>query len=155
MERIVKILQNKKQTIATMESCSGGFIVNAITNVEGASEVLKFSAVTYSNEYKIKMGVKKETIDKYSVYSLQVAKQMSLAISNYALADYGIGVTGKINRKDPNNLRGDDNVVFISIYNRQENNYITKKIILPTLKRKECKNIILDEIVNLLLEVLA
>lgn len=40
-----------------MESCTGGALVNAITNIPGASEVLKFSAVTYSNEYKIKLGV--------------------------------------------------------------------------------------------------
>ena len=32
-----------------MESCTGGGVVNAITNIEGASDILKFSAVTYSN----------------------------------------------------------------------------------------------------------
>ena len=50
---VVKLTKNKK-TIATMESCTGGGVANIITNIPGASEVLKFSAVTYSNEYKIK-----------------------------------------------------------------------------------------------------
>ena len=83
---VVKILTQRKETIATMESCSGGAIVNSITNIPGASEVLKFSAVTYANEFKIKMGVLKETIDKYSVYSMAVAKEMSKNISKITMA---------------------------------------------------------------------
>ena len=63
--KAVDKLIEKKKTIGTMESCTGGGIADAITSVEGASLVLKFSAVTYSNEYKIKMGVKEETIEKY------------------------------------------------------------------------------------------
>ena len=50
LEQIVKILTNNNQTISTMESCTGGALANAITNIEGASNILKFSAVTYSNE---------------------------------------------------------------------------------------------------------
>ena len=73
MDEVVKILTEKHKTIATMESCTGGGVVNAITNIEGASEVLKFSAVTYSNEYKIKMGVDSQIIDKYSFYSMETS----------------------------------------------------------------------------------
>ena len=62
MNEVVKILAELKKTIATMESCSGGAVVNAITNIPGASRVLKFSAVTYANEFKIKMGVDKELL---------------------------------------------------------------------------------------------
>jgi nicotinamide mononucleotide (NMN) deamidase PncC len=56
-KEIVSILNDRNETIATMESCTGGGVANQITNIEGASNVLKFSAVTYSNEYMIKMGV--------------------------------------------------------------------------------------------------
>ena len=59
MESLVKILIDKKKTIVSMESCTGGQFASEVTNIEGASEVLKFSAVTYSNEFKIKMGVDK------------------------------------------------------------------------------------------------
>ena len=52
MEEIVRILTLRNETISTMESATGGFIANAITNVEGASEVFSFGAVTYSNFYK-------------------------------------------------------------------------------------------------------
>ena len=52
-KRIIKELTKRGETIATMESCTGGGVADAITSIEGASEVLKFSAVTYSNEGKI------------------------------------------------------------------------------------------------------
>ena len=84
MKDVVNRLKEKGLYIATMESCTGGGVANAITNIPGASEILKFSAVTYSNEYKINMGVSSDTIDKYSVYSMEVAKEMSKAISDFA-----------------------------------------------------------------------
>ena len=53
MQELVNMLISKNKTIATMESCTGGALVNEITNALDASKVLKFSAITYSNEYKI------------------------------------------------------------------------------------------------------
>ena len=84
MKEIVELLIKKHKTIATMESCTGGFIASSITDIEGASEVLSFSAVTYSNEYKIKLGVSAKTIDTYSVYSMNVAREMAKNISEFA-----------------------------------------------------------------------
>ena len=121
MKRVVNKLISKGKTISTMESCTGGALANAITNIEGASSVIKFSAVTYSNEFKIKMGVKKEVIDKYSVYSEQTADEMSFNISKFTGSNYGIGITGKLNRVDKNNLYGDNmkeiKVLLISMLN--------------------------------------
>ena len=117
MKEIVELLTQKKETIATMESCTGGYIVNEITNIEGASNVLNFSAVTYSNEYKIKMGVPKKTIAKYSVYSIETAIEMAKAISKYANSTYGIGITGQLGKKDQNNESSDDSTIYICIYN--------------------------------------
>ena len=76
MKEVVELLIKKHKTISTMESCTGGGVANAITSIEGASEILKFSAVTYSNEFKIKMGVSEEVIEKYSVYSEETADEM-------------------------------------------------------------------------------
>ena len=61
---VVKLLTSKNETISSMESCTGGHFADTITSVEGASSVIKYSCVTYSNEYKIKMGVSKDIIDK-------------------------------------------------------------------------------------------
>ena len=63
MKETVELLINSNKTIATMESCTGGGVANAITNISGASSIIKYSVVTYSNEYKIKMGVPKEIME--------------------------------------------------------------------------------------------
>lgn len=123
MKEIVELLIKNHKTIATMESCTGGFIASSITDIEGASEVLRFSAITYSNEYKIKLGVSAKTIDTYSVYSMNVAREMAKNISEFAQSDYGIGITGKINKKDENNLFGDDNKIFYSIYDKENDKF--------------------------------
>ena len=115
-KKVILELIKRGETIATMESCTGGGVANQITNVEGASEVLKYSAVTYSNQYKIKMGVDSDVIDKYSVYSMETAHEMALNISKFANSDFGVGITGKLNRADEANNFGKDNEVFVSIY---------------------------------------
>lgn len=153
MKELIKLLTINKKTISTMESCTGGGVVNSITNIEGASEVLKFSAVTYSNEYKIKMGVSKSVIDKYSVYSIETAMEMSKTISNYANSDYGVGITGKLNRVDINNLYGKDNVVYISIYDRNNNKFYNTKIEVLKESRELNKQLVIDEVVNQMLKI--
>jgi nicotinamide-nucleotide amidase len=154
MKEIIEILTRLNKTIATMESCTGGGIANAITNVEGSSEVLKFSAVTYANEYKIKMGVSKDVIDQYSVYSIEVANEMSKKISDFAQADYGIGVTGKLNRVDKHNLSGQDNLVYISIYDRDNNQFYNMSIKVTMISRQENKDLVIEKIINELKKIL-
>ena len=139
LREIIKILTEKNKTISTMESCTGGGVANAITNIEGASEVLKFSAVTYSNEYKIKMGVDESIIDKYSVYSIKTAEEMSKNISVFAKSNYGVGITGKLNRIDKNNLYGQDNIVYVSIYDKDNNKFYNGSIEVTKQSRKENK----------------
>lgn len=154
MEKIVNKLIEKNKTISTMESCTGGGLANEITSIEGASSILKYSAVTYSNEFKIKMGVKKEVIDKYSVYSMQTADEMSLNISKFTNSDYGVGITGKLNRADENNNYGEDNVVFISIYDKKDNKYYKKELKVTKKTRKENKLLVIEEVKNILLEII-
>ena len=153
-DKLIKLLREKKKTISTMESCTGGGIANAITNIEGSSEVLKFSAVTYSNEYKIKMGVSADTIDKYSVYSSEVAKEMSKSITDFTNSDYGIGITGKLNKINPNNLVGDNNIVYISIYDRENDYYVVKTLTVDKSECKTQKNIIIKTVFNELIDIL-
>lgn len=154
MENVVKRLFELNKTISTMESCTGGALVNAITNIPGASDILKFSAVTYSNEFKIRMGVSSEVIDKYSVYSMETAMEMSKNISLFANSDYGVGITGKLNRIDKNNLYGEDNVVYVSIYIKEMNTYETFEVKAINENRNENKNLVVNEIKVRLLEIL-
>lgn len=150
MKEIVEKLTNNKETISTMESCTGGGVANAITNIPGASEVFSFGAVTYSNEYKIKMGVAKDIIDKYTVYSMEVANEMAKAISNYTNSTYGIGITGKMCRTDRFNISGDDNKVYISIYNSKNNKYYNDSIIVDKDNRIDNKELIINKIIEIL-----
>ena len=154
LREIIKILTEKNKTISTMESCTGGGVANAITNIEGASEVLKFSAVTYSNEYKIKMGVDANIIDKYSVYSIKTAEEMSKNISSFANSNYGIGITGKLNRIDKNNLFGQDNVVYVSIYDKDNNKFYNGSIEVTKQSRKENKELVIELIINMLMSII-
>lgn len=154
MKEIVELLKEKNKTISTMESCTGGFIASSITDIEGSSEILKFSAVTYSNEYKIKMGVKKETIDEYSVYSIEVAKEMSKQISDFAGSNYGIGITGKLNRQDESNTRGKTNEVHVCIYDKDNAVYNTYSLEVVDQTRHENKELILNMIIVYLKEIL-
>ena len=153
MRDVVNLLIEKKMTIATMESCTGGFVASSITDIDGSSSVLKFSAVTYSNEYKIKMGVSKEVIDKYSVYSINVAREMAKKISDFANSDIGVGITGKINRVDENNLFGDDNKIYYAIYDKNSDKYYEYELMAINDTRLNNKKYIMENISKSLLEI--
>ena len=155
MEEIIKKLTEDSKTIATMESCTGGAVANAITNVEGASLVFKFGAVTYSNEYKIKMGVDADVIDKYTVYSMETAVEMSKNIAEFANADFGVGITGKINREDPNNTVGDNSKIYVSIFEREKNNFSNFEIVAnANLDREGNKRVVVNRITEKLSDLL-
>ena len=151
---IVKLLIKNNKTISIMESCTGGGVANAITNIEGASEVFKFGAVTYSNEYKIKMGVSKDIIDKYSVYSMETANEMSKNISLFTNSNYGIGITGKLNRIDKYNPYGKDNIVYISIYDSDNDKYYNSIVEATCIGRIENKELIINKIIMMMENIL-
>ena len=141
-ETIVKKLIKDNKTISTMESCTGGFIANKITNIPGSSEILKFSAVTYSNEFKIKMGVNSKIIDKYTVYSIETANEMSKNISRFTNSDYGIGITGKLCSTDPANPTEHDDIVYISIYDNNTNKIYEYNVKVKNQPRENNKELI-------------
>lgn len=150
---VLKLIDREK-TISSMESCTGGGFANEITNIEGASDILKFSAVTYSNEYKIKMGVSKELIDKYSVYSFEVSDSMALNISEFTNSDFGVGITGKLNRVDKNNPYGEDNVVFISVFDRENKKYYHRLVEAVRDSRCNNKELVIENVCDIFEELL-
>ena len=154
MEEVVAKLIELNKTISIMESCTGGSLTNSITNIPGASNVISFGAVTYSNLYKIKLGVKSELIEEYSVYSSEVAKDMARAIVDFTDSNYGVGVTGKLNKADPNNPYGEDNVVYVCILDKDNNSNHSKRIELKDEDRIKNKEQIIDEIKELLLSII-
>ena len=154
MKKIVRRLELLNKTISTMESCTGGAVASEITNVEGSSNVLKFSAVTYSNEYKIKMGVDENVIDEYTVYSKETAREMAKNISSYTNSNIGIGITGQLNRIDPANPVGKVNEVYISIYDKDLDKYYDEYLQVNGESRKDNKEQVINRLENVLLKVL-
>ena len=75
---IIAIMREKKLTLGTVESATGGLIAHLITNIPGSSDVFQGSIVSYSNEIKMKIvGVKKTTLEKYGAVSSPVAAEMA------------------------------------------------------------------------------
>lgn len=94
-EQICKNLIKSNITISTAESCTGGLIASKLINCSGISNILKESYITYSNDSKINtLGVKKETIEKYTEYSLEVAKEMAYGVAKLTNSDMGLSTTG-------------------------------------------------------------
>lgn len=152
-EQLVKTLTEKKLTITTMESCTGGQIASYITDIEGSSNVIKGAYVTYANETKILNGVDKEVIDKHGVYSFDCAKAMAKACKDKLGADIGIGVTGTFSNIDENNADSIPDNVFVSILFNDEYTCMGVKLV-SGLKRYEAKDVIADNVVDRLLSLL-
>lgn len=94
-ERLVALLQEKGCHVSTAESCTGGLIAAGIVDVSGASNVFEEGYVTYSNRVKEKLlGVSAATIEKYTVVSAEVAREMAQGTQKKTGSELTISVTG-------------------------------------------------------------
>jgi nicotinamide-nucleotide amidase len=92
---VVRLLTERKETLAVAESCTGGHIANRITDVPGASVVFLGGCVTYSNEAKQNLlGVSAETLAKHGAVSEAVAREMAQGARARLKADYALATTG-------------------------------------------------------------
>lgn len=81
--------------IATAESCTGGLVAGALTDVAGSSDVFERGFVTYSNAAKREMlGVRAETLDAFGAVSEQVAREMAEGALTHSAAEMAVSVTG-------------------------------------------------------------
>ena len=93
---LVELLLKNNMTISFAESCTGGMLASTLINVSGSSNVINESYVTYSEEAKMRiLGVSKETINKYTVYSSEVAEEMAEGLKKVTHANVCASVTGK------------------------------------------------------------
>ena len=94
-DAIVRLLTERRQTLALAESCTGGYIANRITNVPGASAVLWGGVVSYANEAKVHfLGVNEATLAAHGAVSEQTALEMAQGARRSSRADYALSVTG-------------------------------------------------------------
>ena len=95
IEKIIKELKRKEETITFAESCTGGRIAAAFTSVSGASSILNGSCVTYSNQIKHQwLGVELQVLENYGAVSQECVSQMLDGIQKMAQSDYAIAVSG-------------------------------------------------------------
>ena len=146
-KKIVQKLKEQNMTIAFMESCTGGFLANEITNISGASDVLKVSTITYSSEYKIKLGVDKNIINNYTVYSTETSVEMAKKISEFAKSSIGIGITGELG-----NTINKEPKVYYTIYFSKNNKYINKVIKVKETERENMKKEVAEKVFKDILE---
>jgi nicotinamide-nucleotide amidase len=92
---IIKLLTERKETLAVAESCTGGCLANRLTNVPGASAVLLAGLVTYSNEAKQSfLGVRAETLAQHGAVSAPVAREMAEGARQRTGATHALSLTG-------------------------------------------------------------
>ncbi len=92
---LVELLREKKLTIATAESCTGGTLAGKITEISGSSEVFHMGIVTYANHIKHQeLGVKEETLRRWGAVSEQTAVEMAKGLSQKSGADFNVSITG-------------------------------------------------------------
>ncbi len=94
-QEVGALLAQQGKSIAVAESCTGGLIADMLTDVAGSSDYFLMSAVTYSNEAKIKvLGVKPDTIAANGAVHELTAQEMAQGVRELAGADYGLSTSG-------------------------------------------------------------
>ncbi len=89
------LLADKDKKIVTAESCTGGWVSQAITQVAGSSGWFDRSFVTYSNDAKRQMlGVKVRTLNKFGAVSQQVVEEMAAGAIKKSGADFAVAISG-------------------------------------------------------------
>jgi nicotinamide-nucleotide amidase len=128
-EMLVRMLTERKQTLAVAESCTGGLVDHRITNVPGASAVLLAGIVTYSNQAKEKfLGVRTESLKEHGAVSEVVAREMADGVRQALGADFGLSVTG-IAGPSGGSAEKPVGTVYIGVADRDR--ALTKKMLNP------------------------
>lgn len=92
---VVRLLTERRQTLALAESCTGGYVAHRITNVPGASAVFRVGLVTYSNEAKQQLlGVSAQVLAEHGAVSRPVARVMAEGARRQAGVDHALAITG-------------------------------------------------------------
>ncbi|ADO42436.1 competence/damage-inducible protein CinA domain protein [Ketogulonicigenium vulgare Y25] len=104
MTRAAEILLEQAKAagamIATAESCTGGMVAAAITDIAGSSAIFDRGFVTYTNDAKVAMlGVQGGTLDRYGAVSEQVAAQMARGAIHHSTANFAVATTRRCHHR--------------------------------------------------------
>ena len=151
LEKISNHLKNNKLRVATAESCTGGLIAHALTNISGSSVYFDRGVVTYSNKAKIELlEVNNGIINEFGAVSHQVAEAMAKGIRIKSNVDIGIATTGIAG---PTGGTPDKPVGLVYIAISLDNQTIVKKLQFSG-NRLENKESTCNSALKLLLDIL-
>lgn len=148
LETVVgRLLKQQNKTISTAESCTGGNIAQLLTSVSGASKYFKGSVVSYATETKISvLGLSEELVNKYSVVSAEVAKQMAINVKSIMKTDYAIATTGNAG-PTKGDSKAELGTVFIALATPNE-------VIVEEFNFGQPREKVIDRAVNKSMEIL-
>ncbi len=93
--RIIEVYSGNKLRIVTAESCTGGLIAAALTEIPGSSAVVERGFVTYSNDAKVEvLGVLPDLLESKGAVSPEAAEAMATGALEFSLADVAVSATG-------------------------------------------------------------
>ena len=114
-EVCLNLLKEKGLTLGTAESCTGGLIAKLITDLPGASAVLKGGIVSYTNEVKANvLGVPQEMLEEYGAVSPQVAEAMARGAKKVLGCDIALSATG-VAGPDPDDRGNPVGLVYLGL----------------------------------------
>ena len=93
-QALLDLCVRKKLTLGLAESCTGGMLAAALTEISGSSRVLDRGYVTYSNEAKQQIGVASATIERYGAVSRETAEAMAKGVLANAPVTLSASITG-------------------------------------------------------------
>ncbi len=92
---LLDLCKARKLMVATAESCTGGLVAGALTDIPGSSAVVDRGFVTYTNEAKQQMlGVQAETLNRFGAVSRETAEAMARGALGHANAEIVVSITG-------------------------------------------------------------
>ncbi|MCA6068350.1 CinA family nicotinamide mononucleotide deamidase-related protein [Chryseobacterium sp. RG1] len=149
---LAEILTERKLTISTAESCTGGELAKMITSVSGSSKYYLGGMVAYATEKKIEiLKVKKETVDTFTVVSEQVASEMAEGCQQLFRTDISLSTTGVAGPGKGEDGK-DIGTVFYTI--RVNDKEITSKLYMPHLERLDFMDFVSQKIIQDLVGIL-
>lgn len=149
---LAEILTERKLTISTAESCTGGELAKMITSVSGSSNYFLGGIVPYATEKKIDiLKVNRETVEEFTVVSEQVAAEMAAGCQKLFGTDISLsstGVAGPGKGEDGNEV----GTVFYTV--RVQDKEVTSKLYMPHLERLDFMYFVSQKIIQDLVGIL-
>ena len=154
LETVVERLLSKNKTIAIMDTLTGGKLSYEMSGVEDYDKVLTFYAIPNERSIKVKFGVREITLNEYKENSIEVSRELARIAQAYTDSDFGIGLTGKINRRETKDPLPGEDVAFIAIYKKETNEMFVTNLSIKNATYEVKKEDVVSYIKDMLIKII-